>query len=122
MTAYRSLSVDPQVYRPTPGCSITDRTAEQDAAAGGRQARLITRDDGTLAAASVALRCFPQKRRVYAYLRWAEANVTREKYLGDVSAFPDRASALRAAWQRATTTRQDHPTDATAPASASRWV
>ena len=96
---------------------MSDAACEQDEAAGGRQARLVIRDDGTPAAASVALRCPPTKRRVYAYLRWTENNGTRERYLGDVSDYPDRRTALHAAWQRARESRIIHTsTDTNSPA------
>ena len=112
MTAYRDTPVDPSRYRPQKGSSPA--ASEQDIAAGGRQARLIVRGDGSQAAASIALRCYQTKRRVYAYLRWSEANTTREKYLGDVSDCPDRSTALRVAWQRAQRALHNRPTSLTA--------
>ena len=102
MTAHRTDRANPSVYRPAIGASPAHYAAEQDAAAGGHQARLVSRADGSPAAASVALRCFPRSRRVYAYLRWTETDTkTHERYLGDVSDLPDRATALDAAWSRA---------------------
>lgn len=100
MTRYRTTRADPTAYRPPPGLSIAERAEEQDNAAGGRAARLIIRDDGTRVVGSVALRCYRNSRRVYAYLRWTALNgKTAERYLGDVSDCPDRDSALRRAWE-----------------------
>lgn len=100
MSRHRDQRPDPAIYRPQAGLTLGQRAAEQDHAAGGRTTRLITRDDGTAVAASIALRCYPKSRRVYAYLRWsASSTSTAERYIGDVSEYPDRASALRAAWQ-----------------------
>ena len=113
MTAYRATPVDPARYRPAVGRSASYYATEQDTAAGTREARLVLRGDGTAASASVSLRCYKASRRVYAYLRWYEGNATREKYLGDVSDYPDRASALHAAWQRVHA-QIDH-TNTTAP-------
>lgn len=102
MSRQRDQRPDPAAYRPPAGLTLEQRATEQDHAAGGRAIRLITRDDGTVVAASVALRCYPKSRRVYAYLRWsALSSGTAERYIGDVSVSdcPDRASALRAGWQ-----------------------
>ena len=101
MSIYRTERADPTTYRPPPGLSIADRTAEQDRAAGGHDARLVTRADGTAVLGSVALRCFAKRRRVYAYLRWTAGHGTTERYLGDVSDSPDRITALRAGWELA---------------------
>ena len=93
---------DPAAYRPPAGLTSEQRAAEQDGAAGGRDRRLIVRPDGGVVVASVALRCFPKSRRVYAYLRWSAATSrTAERYIGDVSDCPNRVTALRLAWQRA---------------------
>ena len=101
MSRYREGRPDPVIYRPLPGLTLEQRSAEQDEAAGGRNSRLVTRDDGSVVSASVALRCFPKSRRVYAYLRWsASSRGTAERYIGDVSACPDRATALQFAWRR----------------------
>lgn len=87
------------LYLPPKGLRPAERADEQDRAAGGHPARLITREDGTTVVGSVALRCF--NRRVYAYLRWScGQRRTREMYLGDVSDSPDRVAALREAWSR----------------------
>lgn len=120
MTVVRAAYIDPERYRAKPGGSAVDYATEQDVAAGGREARFVVREDGTQAAASVALRCYQAKRRVYAYLRWAEGGSTREKYLGDVSDYPDRESALRAAWHRVETSNFRNSTDTTAQRGETR--
>lgn len=104
MTSYRSVAVNPEQYRPPAGLSREDRAAEQDAAAGGRHRRYVNRPNNSPALASVALRCFPKSRRVYAYLRWSDAGGTEERYLGEVSDHADRARALSAAWKIAVAT------------------
>ena len=101
MSRHRDERADPRAYRPPAGLTVAERTAEQDEAAGGHDARLITRADGTAVVGSVALRCFAKSRRVYAYLRWSAGHGTTERYLGDVSDSPDRITALRAAWELA---------------------
>lgn len=101
MTRYRTERADPITYRPPTGLTVAERTAEQDEAAGGHDARLVTRPDGTAVVGSVALRCFARSRRVYAYLRWSAGHSTTERYLGDVSDSPDRITALRAGWELA---------------------
>lgn len=112
MSAHREAAVNPSEYRPQAGLSRNERAQEQDHAAGGHGARLVTRSDGAVVTASVALRCYAGSRRVYAYLRWADpVRGTAERYLGDLSNCPDRAAALRDGWHRA----QQH---APAPAPA----
>jgi len=102
MSRPRDRRPDPATYRPPAGLTAHQRTAEQDAAAGDRRSRLVTRPDGSAVLGSIALRCYPKSRRVYAYLRWASAGSgTAERYLGDVSDFPDRPTALRDAGRRA---------------------
>lgn len=101
MSRYRTERADPTTYRPPAGLSIAERTAEQDQAAGGHNARLVTRADGRTVMGSVALRCLPKSRRVYAYLRWTASKGTTERYLGDVSDSPDRITALRVGWELA---------------------
>lgn len=101
MSRYRAERADPTTYRPPAGLTAAERTDEQDEAAGGHDARLVTRADGTAVVGSVALRCFAKSRRVYAYLRWSAGHGTTERYLGDVSDSPDRITALRAGWELA---------------------
>lgn len=91
----------PRRYLPTAGLTRAQRAVEQDTAAGDREGRILTREDGSAVLGSVALRCYPASRRVYAYLRWSSgARRTAERYIGDVSDCPDRATALRDAWAR----------------------
>ena len=101
MSRYRTQRADPTTYRPPAGLTFSQRAAEQDQAAGGHDVRLVTRADGTVVLGSVALRCYPKSRRVYAYLRWSAGHGTSERYLGDVSDSPDRLTALRAGWDLA---------------------
>lgn len=74
---------------------------EQDAAAGGRSARIVTRADGstTLAVIRVRRRSDLQSRRAYAALRWARApGDPSEHWIGRVNS-PTRRSALAEAWR-----------------------
>lgn len=80
--------------------SRAERIAEQDAAAGGSQAREIQLGEGHTAHASIALRVNPRGRRIYAYLRWSVGGKTHERYVGEVDC-DDRFSNLKAAWQAA---------------------
>ena len=97
----RATKPDPALYLPAKGLTRSERAAEQDMAAGSQEARLISRQDGTTARGSVALRCYSDSRRVYAYLRWSDgAGRTAERYIGDVSDNAERSSALRDAWNR----------------------
>jgi hypothetical protein len=106
MSRRREERRDLAVYRPRPGLSPPERTAEQDAAAGGRDNRIVRRPDGGAVVASIALRIPPNSRRVYAYLRWSVPGAgTRERYVGEVSAAPDRSDALRLAWSLAANPR-----------------
>ncbi len=110
MSRRRDQRPDPAAFRPPAGLTLDQRAAEQDEAAGSRISRLVTRDDGTVVSASVALRCYPKSRRVYAYLRWsASSRSTAERYNGDVSDCPDRATALRVAWRQASAAAHPHP-------------
>ena len=68
MSRVRVSRPDPRQYLPAKGLSPDARSLEQDIAAGGREARVITRADGSQVVASVALRCYQNSRRVYAYL------------------------------------------------------
>lgn len=91
---------DPAAWRPIPGSTSSARAAEQDNAAGGRDARRVQLPGGRHAVASVALRAPRSSRRIYAYLRWYERRRTRERYLGEVNE-PTRAANLAAAWNLA---------------------
>jgi DNA mismatch endonuclease, patch repair protein len=70
---------------------------EQDVAAGGHDRRVVPLDDGRIALGSVALRLFPNARRIRAYLRWSDKGRTREKYLGEVDG-ETRLENLQRAW------------------------
>ena len=99
---YRPERPDPNLYLPEKGLTSAERAAEQDSAAGGHEARIMKREDGSTVLGSVALRCYSDSRRVYAYLRWSSGSGrTSERYLGDVSENVDRATALRDACSRA---------------------
>ncbi len=109
----RATKPDPARYLPAKGLTSSERTAEQDVAAGSHEARLIRRQDGTTALGSVALRCYSDSRRVYAYLRWSDGSRrTAERYIGDVSDNTERFSALRDAWNRVHTENPQGPTAA----------
>lgn len=74
-----------------------ERVAEQDAAAGGREARLVRMADGGTATASILLHR-PQGRRIYAYLRYKHGGRNYRFYVGEATA-PSRPEALRRAWR-----------------------
>jgi hypothetical protein len=97
MTARWATAVPrPDVWK-VPAGSSADYAAEQDEAAGGRDRRQVRLPGGGSATASIRLKCFPNSRRVYAYLRYSLAGKTVTKYVGDVTA-PSRLEALRKAW------------------------
>jgi hypothetical protein len=94
MTArWAAAPVRPEVWR-VPAGSSTDYATEQDEAAGGHNRRLINLPGGGSAMASIRLKCLPNSRRVYAYLRYSLAGKTVTKYVGDATA-PTRHEALR---------------------------
>lgn len=112
----RATKPDPALYLPAKGLTSNERAAEQDVAAGGHEARLIRRQDGTTALGSVALRCYSDSRRVYAYLRWSDGSGrTAERYIGDVSDNAERSSALRDAWNRVHADNPQGPPAALSP-------
>jgi DNA mismatch endonuclease (patch repair protein) len=69
---------------------------EQDHAAGGREKRRMHIGSGRVVHASVYFRR-PQGRRVYAYLRWADAGRTRERCVGEIT-HATRDANLAQAW------------------------
>lgn len=74
---------------------------EQDAAAGGRPARIVTRADGstTLGVIRVRRRTDIRSRRAYAALRWSRVpGDPQEHWIGRVDS-PTRRSALAEAWR-----------------------
>ena len=87
-----------EAWKAPPGLSLAARGVEQDRAASGHDARLITLADGRSAIGSVALRLYPKSRRVRAYLRWSDRGQTRERYVGEVTA-DSRADNLAQAWR-----------------------
>jgi DNA mismatch endonuclease, patch repair protein len=112
----RATRPDPALYLPNKGLTNSERAAEQDMAAGGHEARMIRRQDGTTALGGVALRCYSDSRRVYAYLRWSDGSgETAERYIGDVSDNAERFSALRDAWNRVHADDPRGPTAALSP-------
>lgn len=112
----RLTKPDPALYLPAKGLTSSERAAEQDLAAGGHKARMVRRRDGSTALGSVALRCYSDSRRVYAYLRWSDGSGrTAERYIGDVSDSAERASALRDAWNRVQAETPPRPITAPRP-------
>lgn len=81
----------------SPPATQQERTLEQDYAAGGRDKRRITFEDGGEATASVVLMSFRNGRRVYAYLRFKYRQKNRRLYVGEASALT-RRDALHRAW------------------------
>ena len=72
---------------------MAEARAEQDQAAGGREARRVDLGDGKTALASIELKLLPKGRRVYAYLRFTRDGKTVNEYLGEATAI-DRPTAL----------------------------
>lgn len=96
---WAAAPVRPEVWQ-VPAGSGADYAAEQDEAAGGRSRRQVSLPGGGSAMASIRLKCLPNSRRVYAYLRYSLAGKTVTKYVGDATA-PTRLEALRKAWKLA---------------------
>jgi DNA mismatch endonuclease, patch repair protein len=80
------------------GSSSAEFAAEQDRAAGGRDARKVRLNDGNEALASVRMQMLKGKKSVYAYLRYRAHGETKRHYIGKVVA-PTRAEALTIAWR-----------------------
>lgn len=100
---------------------VTSPSKEQDQAAGGHDRRVVPLDNGRIALGSVALRLFPNARRVRAYLRWSDKGRTREKYLGEV----DRATRmenLQQAWSLARQQGIALPDSALEEAGKASWA
>lgn len=87
-----------QAWKAPAGLGLADRGSEQDKAAGGHDARMVTLPDGDRAIGSIALRVYPKSRRVRAYLRWSSHGKTRERYVGEVTA-DNRTDNLTLAWR-----------------------
>lgn len=87
--------------RPLEAYNKHENGREQDAAAGSRPARVLTRADGseTLAVVRVRQRNDLQSRRVYAELRWARVKGDpSEHWIGRIDA-RSRQTALAEAWR-----------------------
>lgn len=80
--------------------SRTSPSREQDRAAGGHHRRLVNLGDGRTALASVALKVYPNTRRIRAVLRWSQDGRSPERYLGEVKQ-DTRAANLAEGWKRA---------------------
>lgn len=95
---WRPDSLNDSAWRPLPDLTRAARAAEQDAAAGGRDQRLVV---GT-ARPVLASVYFRRRagRRVYAYLRWAENGSTSERFVCEVDRHT-RAENLALAWSAA---------------------
>lgn len=92
---------NPIDLRPVEAYNKYENGRDQDAAAGGRPARVLTRADGseTLAVVRVRQRKDLQSRRAYAELRWARVkDDPSEHWIGRVDA-RNRQTALIEAWR-----------------------
>ena len=92
---WRERSLDDLAWRPPHGLARSARAAEQDHAAGSRDQRIVAGTSGRVLA-SVYLRR-TTGRRVYAYLRWADAGRTSERFVCEVEQ-STRADNLAHAW------------------------
>lgn len=96
-TRWKQAAPEVITWRAPTGVAASDRAAEQDRAAGGRDRRVVGVGNGRAVLASVYLRLPPKSRRVYAYLRWADGRKTHEKYICQVSG-TSREQNLTQAW------------------------
>jgi DNA mismatch endonuclease (patch repair protein) len=96
------------------------RSAEQDAAAGSRQARIVPTSGAPVGTASIALRMPQPGRRIYAYLRWNAHGRTVERYVGEVAG-ESRLDYLKDGWKQA---HAAHllPDTAEAATTANSWA
>jgi DNA mismatch endonuclease, patch repair protein len=95
MSRWQHRALDDRAWRPPVGMSQQARSAEQDAAAGGREFRVVS-DTTPAAIASVYFRR-PSGRRVYAYVRWSVSGRTTERYVCEAEE-PSRIANLERAW------------------------
>ena len=95
---WRPESLEASAWRPPPGLSGPQRSAEQDLAAGGRDRRLVRTASGETLASVYFRR--PSGRRVYGYLRWSDQGRTVERFVCEVDA-ATRAANLAQAWRTA---------------------
>lgn len=86
-------------WKAPPGMAREARAAEQDAAAGSHEARIVPIGPGTAGTASIALRMPQPGRRLYSYLRWNATGRTVERYVGQVSGHT-RSELLRDGWRQ----------------------
>lgn len=86
-----------EAWRPDSGMTHSERSKEQDQAAGGRIRRMVPVEDGQWSTASVELKRLPKGRRIYGYLRYTERGRTVNRYIGEVTS-ESRQSALRKGW------------------------
>lgn len=87
-------------WRPRANLTRAERSAEQDHAAGGHQARAVELPDGRTVSASIELKLLPKSRRLYSYLRFSVDGRTHNRYVGEVDE-PTREANLSRAWQLA---------------------
>jgi len=101
-TRWAENKIPDETWRPPAGLTTAQRAEEQDMAAGGRDHRIVRRDDGSRVTGSVFLRVPVRSRRCYAYLRWAAGaeGKTREAYLGEVDR-QSRRDNLAQGWRLA---------------------
>lgn len=85
-------------WRPQANLTRAERSAEQDRAAGGHQARAVELPDGRTVSASIELKVLPKSRRLYAYLRFSADGRTHNRYVGEVDE-PTREANLTCAWR-----------------------
>lgn len=81
---------------------IQRSSAEQDRAAGGRDARLLAVGSAGVARASVELKRYKNTGARWAYLRWSFGGRTFNRYLGRVTG-TDRFECLQEGWRLART-------------------
>jgi DNA mismatch endonuclease, patch repair protein len=92
---WRGTTLDDSAWRPARDLAQADRAAEQDDAAGGRDQRIVAGTSGVVLASVYFRRT--TGRRVYAYLRWAEAGRTSERFVCEVE-HETRTENLTHAW------------------------
>lgn len=97
-TPWKNERPPEHAWRGQPGRTPAELAAEQDAAAGGRQARSVRLANGDTARGSVELKVLPRQRRIRAYLRWYKDRKSHATYVGEVSE-ETREANLKAAWQ-----------------------
>lgn len=123
---WRTEVLDDAAWRPAPGLGRAARKAEQDEAAGGPERRLVAWVDPP-PTASVYFRRVAG-RRVYAYLRWAEAGRTSEAFICEAEQ-ANRSANLVHAWETAHARRLlerrvkgQEPVDAPPPPRTESWA